>query len=182
MHSTTPAVRASILVAARRVLARDGAEALTLKAVAAEAELSVGGVRYHFASKQDLLAALVDALVEGFDTALAQAGTAPGDRTRAYIAATLDASDVRAGYDASGGLLAAAALDAALLDVLRGHFRRWQELLDDDGIDATTATVVRLAIDGWWLAAFLDLAPPQGDRAAAVRAALEHLTGTAADA
>ena len=162
-------MRAGILSAAQRVIARDGAERLTTVNVAREAGLSVGGLRYHFESKRDLLVALVDATVEGFDRAMASAGGAPGDRTRRYIAATL----ADTGTEASAGLIAAAAVDIELLGTVREHFRRWQRLLDDDGIDPAIATTVRLAMDGWWLAMFLDLAAPTSAETARIRAVLE---------
>ena len=41
---------------------RDGAAALTLDAVAAEAGVSKGGVLYHFGSKRALIDGLLDAL------------------------------------------------------------------------------------------------------------------------
>lgn len=176
MHSETPAVRARILAAATTIVARDGAEHLSTANVAREAELSVGGLRYHFESKRELLAGLVDYGVEGFDRAMAAAGTEPGDRTRAYIAATLDADD----RDPAAALIAAIAIDSTLLTGLQAHFARWQALLDADGIDRAVATSVRLAIDGWWLAAFLQLAPPRGRAAADARALLESLVDGAA--
>ncbi|AJT43135.1 TetR/AcrR family transcriptional regulator [Psychromicrobium lacuslunae] len=181
MHSNTPAVRQNILAAARRVISRDGAEALTISSVAEEAGLSVGGLRYHFRSKHELLAALVDAMVASFDQALNSAGVEPGAKTRAYISATLDVESSAQGSTASTGLLAAVALDSSLLEVLRKHFQRWQEMLDHDGIDPSITTVVRLAIDGWWLAAFLGLAAPDARRTSAAREVLESMLGGATD-
>lgn len=169
-------VRTSILRAARRVLVRDGSDNLTITAVSREAGLSVGGLRYHFASKRDLLEGLVGAMVDAFDGALAGAGTEPGARTRAYLSATLDHPPRSDGADnLTVGVLAAAAVDTALLDALRERFVRWQALLDDDGVDPAVATVIRLAADGWWLAALLDLAAPSPERTAATRAVLERV-------
>jgi AcrR family transcriptional regulator len=165
-----------ILEAARRVLVRDGSDHLTVASVAAEAGLSVGGLRYHFASKRALLEGLVGDMVDAFDRALDAAGSAPGARTRAYIAATLDGpSQGEAGSNLAVGVLAAAAVDTALLAALRARFARWQALIEDDGVDPAVATVVRLAIDGWWLALLLDLVPPAGDGASRARVALERL-------
>ncbi len=176
-HQQTPAVRASILNAAARVVARDGAEKLTVGSVAHEAGLSVGGLRYHFPAKRDLLDGLVHQAVEGFDRALAEAGDAPGDRTRAYIAATLEDTP---GCEPAAALIAAAAVDSSLLDTLRQHFQRWQGFLDDDGVDPAIATLVRLTMDGWWLAAFMGLAPPDDSTTARIRARLEELLDGAA--
>jgi AcrR family transcriptional regulator len=179
MHAATPQVRAGILAAAGRVIARDGSEALTIAGVAAEAGLSVGGLRYHFASKRELLVGLVEHSFEGFDQALATAGSAPGDRTRAYIAATLSDVDNEGEMDLAAGLMAAIAVDSSLLAMVQEFFGRWQSALEDDGIDPAVAITVRLAMDGWWMAAFLGLAAPQGRDARGAREVLDALVSKA---
>jgi len=52
--------RERLLDAAAKVVHRDGAQALTLDAVAQEAEVSKGGLLYHFKSKNDLVNAMVE--------------------------------------------------------------------------------------------------------------------------
>src|SRR3954471_17888645 len=52
--------RDRLLDAAGAVVHRKGAQALTLDAVAAEAEVSKGGLLYHFKSKRDLVEAMVE--------------------------------------------------------------------------------------------------------------------------
>lgn len=49
-----------LLVAARRVLARDGFSGLTLEAITAEAGENKAAVRYHFGNKDGLITALVE--------------------------------------------------------------------------------------------------------------------------
>ena len=175
-------VKSGILDAAARVLVRDGSDNLTVAAVAREASLSVGGLRYHFASKRELLAGLVEAMVSQFDKALDEAGPEPGARTRAYVEATL--VDVRSGQTSAAtvGLLAAAAVDTTLLDALRRHYRQWQERLEDDALPAATATAVRLAMGGWWLAVMFDLAPPSGDLILSTKAEILELVERATNA
>jgi AcrR family transcriptional regulator len=176
-HATTPATRAGILSAARRVLRREGAERLALARVAEEAGLTVGGVRYHFPVKADLVRALADDLVGGFEAELRAAPAEPGARTLAYLDATL-----RDDYDgdcASVSLLLALAGDPDMMDQARSHYASWQELLADDGIDPAVATAVRLAADGWWLALIGGLAPPAAGAVAAVRAVLVGLVEAA---
>ena len=58
--------RAKLLDAAAAVVRRDGAQALTLDAVAAEAGVSKGGLLYHFKSKRELLDALVERWLDEF--------------------------------------------------------------------------------------------------------------------
>src|SRR5689334_4878280 len=81
--------RTRLLDAATEVLLRDGAQALTLDAVAKQAQVSKGGLLYHFPSKQALVAGMVQRLVGQFDDALARAGDEPGAATRVYLAATV---------------------------------------------------------------------------------------------
>ena len=61
-----------ILAAARRLLVRDGFTALTLSAIAVEAEESKASIGYHFGNKDGLVAALVDSLTHDANRALIQ--------------------------------------------------------------------------------------------------------------
>ena len=64
--------RDAILEAATTLLARDGAHGFRLRAIAAEAGLRLSHVQYYFASLDDLLAALVDRYLAGWDSQLAE--------------------------------------------------------------------------------------------------------------
>lgn len=55
-----PERRTRIAEAALRVIARDGLEGLTHRAVAAAADVPVGSTTYHFADKDELLLAAID--------------------------------------------------------------------------------------------------------------------------
>ena len=59
--------RRRIVDAAEEVVLRDGVARLTLDAAAAEAGLSKGGVLYHFASRDALVAGMVDRIIVEFD-------------------------------------------------------------------------------------------------------------------
>jgi AcrR family transcriptional regulator len=152
-----------VLDAATRVLLRDGAQALTLEAVAKEANVSKGGLLYHFANKQALVAGMVARLVSQFDAAIREAGDEPGAASRAYLVATVAATPTAASVAAdqtAAALFAAALVEPDALIPLREAYQRWQRRLEHDGIDPATATAVRLTVDGWWLARLLNLAPP----------------------
>lgn len=62
IESLPPTAR-RLLDAARRILERDGFSALTLSAVAKDADESKASVGYHFGNKEGLIVALVDSLV-----------------------------------------------------------------------------------------------------------------------
>lgn len=154
-----PSRKATLLRAAAAIVRRDGADALTLDAVAAEARVSKGGLLYHFDSKEALVAGLVEALCEAFDAQLAgRADASPGAFCRAYLELTAfgDAETLAL----SSALLAAAAIAPETIEPLRARYRRWNRQLRDDGIDEAEAFIARLAADGLWLADLLGLEPP----------------------
>jgi AcrR family transcriptional regulator len=71
MEALPPTAR-RILAAARRLLVRDGFTALTLSAIADEAQESKASIGYHFGNKDGLVAALVDSLTHDANRALIQ--------------------------------------------------------------------------------------------------------------
>jgi AcrR family transcriptional regulator len=156
-----------ILTAAERVALRDGVLRLTVEAVAREAKLSKGGVLYHFATKESLIQAMLDRLIQYCEQEMAQHqqnDAAPGRWTRAYVRKTLAPLTPYPGEAAfpkskevGAGLIVAAATNPKLLEPLRKRFRTWQRAIERDGISPTRATVVRLAVDGLWLADVLGI-------------------------
>ncbi|MEV4571514.1 TetR/AcrR family transcriptional regulator [Nonomuraea sp. NPDC049419] len=161
-----PSSKDRLLDAAADVLLSQGAESLTLEAVAKRAGVSKGGLFYHFPTKQALVTAMADRLTRAFDEALAQAGTRPGDFLRAYVEATIPEQHTTATAPAdrvTAALLAVLFVDPAQLQPLRERFAAWQARLVDDGVDPAAATAVRLAVDGWWAARLLGLGSPGSD-------------------
>ena len=149
-----PSRRTELLDAAVAVVRRDGAAALTLDAVAAEAGVSKGGLLYHFASKRDLLDGLVERWLDEFQEDIDAAG--PG-----FVAGYVRASDGAKAEEA--GLLAALVADPRVLATVRERYATWQDRIVTEGGDPVEATVARLAADGLWLADLLGMAPPEGE-------------------
>jgi len=182
--SRRPHAYTKVLDAAEAVLIERSAAAFTLDAVAAQAQVSKGGLIYHFPSKEALLTALVARAVAAVEEALsaAAASSAPGAFTRAYLDITIPAAPSTpdaVGRDSLVAALAAAiALDPQLLTPLREAYYGWQERLENDGLDPAAATTVRLAVDGWWLSALLDLPPLAPDIHRRTRTLLEGLAGS----
>jgi AcrR family transcriptional regulator len=153
--------RDRILDAAARLLVREGAEAVTIAAVAREAEVSKGGLFYHFPSKEVMIEQLVARYVESFDSLVDAAGDEPGAATSAYLSSAEHPAGPATPVVAA--LLAAVALTPRGLESLRARYRSWQRRLDDDGIPPHVAATIRFAVDGIWLADTFDLAPINGD-------------------
>ena len=146
--------RARLLQAAGAVIRRDGAQALTLDAVAAEAGVSKGGLLYHFPSKRELLDGVVERWLDEFQRDIDAAG---GSFPVGYIRASDGAKAEEA------GLLAALVADPVVLAAVRERYATWQDRIATEGGDPVEATVARLAADGLWLADLFGMAPPEGE-------------------
>ena len=156
-----------ILSAAERVVMRDGVMRLTIDAVAHEAKLSKGGVLYHFGTKEALIHAMLERLIQYCDREIEahqQHDSKPGSWTRAYVRKTSSPTlaypgeaDFPRSKEVGAGLVAAATTNPQLLDPLRERFQAWQQAIESDGIEPARATVIRLAVDGLWLAELLGL-------------------------
>jgi AcrR family transcriptional regulator len=155
-----PAVRdtrSQILDAAEAVVMRDGVRNLTLDAVAAHAGISKGGLLYHFRSKEDLAAAMIERSIAWFDDALVDAEKGDhvpeGRFTRAYLKASLGMTPLTGeGFDSLCSSITTALLSfPERLAPVQQQGARTQAEIEDDGIDPVLATIIRLAVDGLWL-------------------------------
>lgn len=89
-----PSQREAILDAFQDLVVEVGAGNVTLDATAARAEVSKGGLLYHFPSKSDLFIGLCDRLGAAIDRAIAQAPDDPEGLVRWYLtAATVVVAD-----------------------------------------------------------------------------------------
>ena len=150
--------RRELLDAAIAVIRRDGAQALTLDAVAGEAGVSKGGVLYHFGSKRALIEGLVNCWLDDFEERLAGP-----DLAAAYVRAS-DLSAAGPEVSASEfGLLAALIEDPEVLQVARERQAEWMERMLRGTPAREDAWLVRLAADGLWYSDLLGIAPPEGD-------------------
>jgi AcrR family transcriptional regulator len=70
---------AQLLGAAARLMERDGSQAVSMQAVAAEAGVSVGLIYRYFGGKDDLLLAVIVGVLDSFATRVPEAVEAAGD-------------------------------------------------------------------------------------------------------
>lgn len=159
-----------LLNAAGAVVRRDGPQALTLDAVAAEAGVSKGGLLYHYGTKQELIEALVARWLSEFQRDI---DAADPHFTRGYVRASDPAGEIADEL----GLLAALVADPGVLRTVRERYAIWQDRVEREGSDPVDATVARLAADGLWLAELLGMAPPRGRLREQVLARLLELAG-----
>ena len=141
------------LLDAAEALARTvGAANLTLDAVAQAANVSKGGLLYHFPSKDALLAAMLERHIGQLDASCCRmldtlpAGDAAAE-LKAWVLGMLQPDPVR--RDMGAAVFAAAANNPALLDCLRErHAARIGQVVASSG-NFALATVIMLAVDGF---------------------------------
>ena len=178
----THGARDRILNAAEERVLAGGPAGLVLDAIAADAGVSKGGLLYHFRNKEALVANLCERMLDRFDRELEalreadEGGT--GAAARAYLASTVTDEGKPADNSAQlmAGILATLGRDSPHLEAVRARFAQWQEALVGDGLDDTTATIVRLAADGLWLSALLGLPQLDADLGPRTLRALRDLT------
>jgi len=172
--------RRNVLAAAADIVAVEGASKLTLDAVAERVGLSKGGILHHFATKDSLIAAMIEDVTAQFELDLhrhMQGEQGPGSFARAFLRACLDPEGVLTRQlRVSAGILAAVAINSQLLSPLRTRYAIWRTRLDNDGIDPAIAELVRSAADGLWLGNVLELGPTSAALRKRVFAKLVELT------
>lgn len=142
--------RDRLLDVAEDIVRTDGAKALTIGALASAAGISKGGVQYSFASKDDLVRALIERWTHQFDALLeTDASLDPPALVRLYIQA------MRASQQAMNakmaGLMIAYIEDPENLRETRRWYHAMFDRLGGDTPDAQAARVAFLAVEGLFL-------------------------------
>jgi AcrR family transcriptional regulator len=164
-------VRTRILDAAEAMVRARGVSGLTLEAAAREAGVSKGGLLYHFASKEALLAAmlnrLADFVAEDFAEGMQRLPPGPGRAARAMLAWGLEVSEAEANERcdrAAAVFLAAFHHDPALLDPIRAVVAGLRNAVAADGLPPGHGMAVMAAMDGLFMARIFgmyELAPAE---------------------
>lgn len=154
--------RDRLLDAFETLLVTAGSRAATLDAVAAQAEVSKGGLLYHFKNKQALYAGLLD-------WSKTEVSRSMSDRVqrqsaaRAYLEYSLPESEVEAA--STSALIAAVRADDAVgpdaAAELVELFHRWDAPLLDEVQDPALAQTIRLVGLGLYLGAVAGLPTPE---------------------
>ena len=132
-------------------MVRDGVRNFTLDAVAEQSGISKGGILYHYPTKEDLAAAMVERSSVWFDNAVANAAKDDpiirGRFTRAYVRTSLGMTPLTgAGFDSLCSSITTALLSfPERLKPVREQGIRTQRQIEGDGLDPVLATIIRLA-------------------------------------
>ncbi|CAN7421320.1 TetR/AcrR family transcriptional regulator [Rhizobium sp. LjRoot258] len=169
-------VRQQLLDVAARLTMEQGMAALTLDAVSGASGVSKGGLLHHFPTKNALLDALFESLLDRFDAdineRMREDPVPHGRFSRAYLHAV---ADLRESPDEAAHW---AQVTVALLAEprLRHRWRAWVQERTEEyvGTDSSVdAQIVRFAADGLWLADMLGSHDNGGDRHALIARLVE---------
>lgn len=169
--------RNRILDSLERLLLEQSVAQVTLEAVAAHAQVSKGGLLYHFPSKEALLAGMVRRLGERSDQQLADAVASGRTVSEIYLQyPPVESADEMTLYRSMLAAMRSAdgqhgEVQRALAEVMRS----WDDGLLAEIDDPVQAEIVRLVGDGIYLAALLGL--PEADPALH-RRVVHRLLGT----
>lgn len=157
--------RERILDALERLLGDTAANQVSLAAVAAEAEVSKGGLLHHFPTKEALLAALVRRLGAQSDAQLAEAVAGGTSAARFYLQAydESDKSSMALFRSVVAALRSSDGQEGEVNTALTEVMRSWDGGLQAEISDPVRAEIIRLVGDGLFLAALLDLPQPDPD-------------------
>ncbi|RYG71637.1 TetR/AcrR family transcriptional regulator [bacterium] len=163
------------------IVTEQGAQELTLDAVAKRANVSKGGVLYHFPTKDALVEGMLEHLMGQCDEQVdlemaAEAATgkfpAAGRWLRAYVKVCTEPPNAETVN--ARAIMGVALSDIKFIAALDEMYDRWIERALRDGISAEVADLVCIAADGCW---YYGLFSPQKSpaRLAKLRATLLNL-------
>ncbi len=156
--------REKILEAAEAVVLQSGAGHMTLDAVAARAEVSKGGLLYHFPSKEALLKGMMERLLKYLEKRQDEKGKRltekPGREIKAFILSRVERDAKR--EQIGSAVLAAVAHGPTLLQPAREETRRRLSTLLQSGLSFERAAVIFFAVQGLTLMELLSLSPLTG--------------------
>ena len=177
-----PDARTRILDAAEAIVQARGVAGLTLEAAARDAGVSKGGLLYHFASKEALLAALMARRAEfmrsEYLACVAAQPPGPGRVARANLEWGFGDGERSCNekHDRAAAIfLAAFHHDPALLDPARAVIAQMRADHAADGLPPGLGEAIHAAADGMFMARIFRLYAPSDAERAAMRSVLERL-------
>ncbi len=151
--------REAILRAAEELAAADGVLALGVERVTARAGVSKGAFFYHFSSKDEMVAALLEAIAMRFEAGIAARVAAGATFARALIAESF--AEVARGRALIACLIAVVAVDPALAPRVAERTGAWSARMLAEGVPEDRAKLIRLALDGLLLSSLFGPLPPE---------------------
>lgn len=169
--------RDKLLNAAADLVAKHGVQNLTIDAVAAAANVTKGGLIYHFKTRDDLLTALVERMVRDLDVHARSRSTASSADISMETLLSHMMNDTFEMPEKQRllltNLLAAASAHPHMIEPMQVLYTRSYEMVSHSGSHAGWAMVLAAALDGIALLELLNLHRFTPDQRQAMREALE---------
>lgn len=166
MQSKADLTRNHILETTKQFILENDFNSLTLDAVAKKAEVSKGGLLYHFPSKDKLIMGLGEKLFKEFEKNFYKAGESDpiekGKWTRALIETTK--KDLIQDAELNVGVLAASILEQKASKNISGTYNSIIEKLQDDSLSTVIVDIIRVSLDGLYYSQTLNVAPLEEER------------------
>jgi len=142
-----------ILDAAAKLILEEGVSNVTLEKIAKRAEISKGGLLYHYRTKESLYQEMnltaIREFEETIDRYLKEKPNGRGAYTRAYALATLE--DIQRGaIHRSSALISIFSDHPEILELWKEGYSRWQQQLEQDGLEWEEMATIRFVCDGLW--------------------------------
>ncbi|WP_106498288.1 TetR/AcrR family transcriptional regulator [Lentibacillus sp. Marseille-P4043] len=169
MESKADVKRRLILDTTKQIILENGFNSLTLDAVAKKANISKGGLLYHFSNKESLIKGLAQYIFEQFCLNFykyAENDSDDSDEKGKWSRALIEASkfDLEHYKELNVGIFATSYLEPEIAKTISDGYKTTLKKLEDDGINPITATIIRLALDGLYYSQTLNVAPLEEKR------------------
>ena len=142
-----------IIEATKEVILKNGIDQFTLESVAEEANISKGGLLYHFASKDDLIEAMNAYAAKDFRKLVMTYVQAGESFHAAYVLATTYTLENKSILQITTSLLAALSINRDLLYIWQEEYQFIQQALANEAMERTTTLLIKAVCDGLWFSA-----------------------------
>lgn len=156
MSSKADLKRSHIIQTAIQFLKEHDLHMLTLEKVAKQANISKGGLLYHFKTKDELYTAIAQTIMSEFHDsfeALAKLEHGVGKRTRGFILAS------QRDYEEGAWINIAIQIFQQDDHAISSAYEQLLESLLHDGLTSSVVHMIRLTIDGLYYSKLLNIAP-----------------------
>ncbi|MCR8658696.1 TetR/AcrR family transcriptional regulator [Paenibacillus endoradicis] len=155
--SQTNIKKLRILEAASKVVLSEGVNRLTLEAVALEAQISKGGLLYHYGTKDELIKAMNLRVIEQFREFIEHELVTGASYPKAYLLASLKSLQDTEYLNISTSLLAAISNNHAVLDLWKEDYQKIKENFNKAKIRNELSLLIQATCDGIWFSRVLKM-------------------------
>jgi len=146
-----------ILEAASKVVLAEGVNRLTLEAVALEAQISKGGLLYHYGTKDELIKAMNLRVIEQFREFIEHELATGASYPKAYLLASLRSLHDTEYLKISTSLLAAISNNHMVLDLWKEDYEKIKENFNKSQVRRELSLLIQATCDGIWFSRVLNM-------------------------